>query len=229
MKKTNMGDVGATRVLSQIEKQQYDPNMILGGGFTLADLTPTNTGIDNSPESPEILQNLTELADLLGWIRTNIGDFIIHSAYRNTEVNSKVGGALGSLHQSGKAADIQPIGMSLVDMFVKLIDPSVASMFGEIAIKASQGTLHVSTPDPKVGTGKIMKMLDGKYYRLTQDEIESYRNKDSEKIAESETTTYDIPDSLSAEVQDIKPASVPPWIIFGFIGAIAYTLLKRIW
>lgn len=222
MSRKNMGDVMATRVLSEIPKESYDPNMQLSSGFTLADLTVTNTGINNMPENSQILQNLYELADLLEWIRFNIGDFVVHSAYRNSEVNSKVGGSATSLHSTGKAADIEPKTMSLTEMFGRLIQPDVAQKFGEIAIKASQGTLHISTPDPKVGTGKIMRMTDGKYYRLTQSEIDSY----SQGGTPMEIADSSLEELSDDTIQDVRTASFPWWAAIAVLTSLGLLYFK---
>lgn len=222
MSRKNMGDVMATRVLSEIPRQNYDPSMQLSSGFTLADLTVTNTGINNMPENDQVLQNLYELADLLEWIRATIGDFVVHSAYRNSEVNSKVGGASASLHTTGKAADIEPKGMTLTEMFGRLIQPDVASRFGEIAIKASQGTLHISTPDPRVGTGKIMKMTGGKYYRLTQEEIDSY----STGSAPMEILDESLAEISDDTIQDVREASFPWWAAIAVLTSLGLLYFK---
>jgi len=220
MKKSGFGDVMATQVLSTIPRQSYDPAMQLPGGFTLADLTITNTGIDNSPENDQILQNITETADRLAWIRSNIGDFTLYSAYRNPEVNAKVGGAAGSLHAHGKAADIAPTTMSLVDMFSKLIQPGVAEQFGEIAIKPSQGTIHISTPDPKVGTAKIMKMTpEGKYFRLTQNELDQYRGGSTPQEAATEEVAYE--EDSDDTIQDTREAGISWWIPLALVAGFA--------
>lgn len=200
--------------------------MQLPGGFTLADLTITNTGIDNSPENDQILQNITETADKLAWIRSNIGDFTLYSAYRNPEVNAKVGGAAGSLHALGKAADLAPTTMSLVDMFSKLIQPGIAEQFGEIAIKPSQGTIHISTPDPKVGTAKIMKMTpEGKYFRLTQTELDQYRGGSTPQEAATEEVAYE--EDSDDLIQDTQEAGISWWIPVALIGALGLFYVKR--
>lgn len=75
--------------------------------FTLAELTVTNTGIDNTP-TPSIIENLKALSSTLERIRTALGKPItINSAYRSAKVNNAVRGAALSFHTQGLAADIR--------------------------------------------------------------------------------------------------------------------------
>ena len=80
--------------------------------FTLRELTrsatATRLGIDNTP-SDEIIDNLQLLCDRIldplrgrWWLRP----IRVSSGYRCPRLNRMVGGAMGSLHMSGLAADI---------------------------------------------------------------------------------------------------------------------------
>lgn len=80
--------------------------------FTLAELTVTNTGLDNTP-TPAIIENLKVLASTLERIRTALGKPItVNSAYRSPRVNNAVRGAMGSFHTQALAADIRVKGMT---------------------------------------------------------------------------------------------------------------------
>jgi len=79
--------------------------------FTLEELVASETaarlGIDNTPTTA-ILENLVDLAKGLEKIRLELGGRPIHinSGYRCAELNTKIGGAMSSLHLRGLAADI---------------------------------------------------------------------------------------------------------------------------
>ena len=72
-----------------------------------ASATAKKYGIDNTP-TPEAWQNLYALRDnVLNPAREQYGSCIfVNCAYRSPEVNKLVGGATGSQHVSGQAADI---------------------------------------------------------------------------------------------------------------------------
>jgi hypothetical protein len=83
--------------------------MQLSTHFSLAQLVRSETaeqrGIDNSPP-PEVFDNLRRLAAGLEQVRTLLGAPIeISSGYRCPELNALVGGAAGSQHTLGLAAD----------------------------------------------------------------------------------------------------------------------------
>lgn len=81
--------------------------------FTLAELTVTNTGLDNTP-TPAIIENLKILASTLELIRTSLNKPItINSAYRSPRVNNAIrGSAASSMHLTGQAADLRVKGMT---------------------------------------------------------------------------------------------------------------------
>lgn len=80
--------------------------------FTLQELTHSDTalqlGIDNTPDSTatENLQNLCR--QVLEPLRQHLGTPVtISSGYRSPRLNQAVGGAPGSQHLTGEAADIR--------------------------------------------------------------------------------------------------------------------------
>ena len=80
--------------------------------FTMAEMTRSATaqrlGIDNSPTVAQ-RQNITDLVDiLLDPIRAAWGGpIVVNSGFRCKELNAIVGGAAGSQHTKGQAADIE--------------------------------------------------------------------------------------------------------------------------
>lgn len=79
--------------------------------FTIEELRASDTarrmGLANEP-TPDALKNLEELADnVLDPLRRAWGKPIyVNSGYRCAALNKAVGGAAGSLHMQGRAADI---------------------------------------------------------------------------------------------------------------------------
>lgn len=81
--------------------------MRITDNFTLEEMTRTNTGLENDPNS-ESLENLIKLSKLLQTIRDEYSKPIyVSSAYRSNAVNKKVGGVVNSDHLYGCAADIK--------------------------------------------------------------------------------------------------------------------------
>lgn len=76
--------------------------------FTLREMLSTSTGLPNCPETWEQLENLQRLAGFLQCVRNIYGKpIIVNSAFRSEAVNEKAGGAKGSYHLKGLAADIR--------------------------------------------------------------------------------------------------------------------------
>lgn len=85
--------------------------MNLSPSFTLEEMTASQTavraGIDNTPD-PTQENNLRQVADVLEQVRSLLGCHPIHvsSGFRCALLNHLVGGAPGSAHMKGLAADI---------------------------------------------------------------------------------------------------------------------------
>ena len=74
--------------------------------FTRKELTATNTGFPNEPNSQQDAQ-LKALSRVLENLRGIVGKpLYINSAFRSIAVNNAVGGAKNSYHLYGKACDI---------------------------------------------------------------------------------------------------------------------------
>ena len=76
-------------------------------------------GLDNTIP-PELIPNAVALCqNVLEPARAVLGPIRVNSGYRSKKVNSAVGGAWGSQHTLGQAADIIPLGpnVPLFDLF----------------------------------------------------------------------------------------------------------------
>ena len=80
--------------------------MRLSPHFTVGELTVTNTGLDNTPNSV-ILDRLFLTADRLEGVRTVLKDnpIKVNSGWRSDAVNKAVGGVANSDHKSAYAVD----------------------------------------------------------------------------------------------------------------------------
>ena len=104
--------------------------------FTLAELTKTNTGIENVPNEEQV-NNLKRLCGWLeqlrlrynqmrnekGEMRNEVGEYpiIINSGFRSPAVNKAVGGATLSNHLTGCAVDIRCIGIEQAIRYASLL------------------------------------------------------------------------------------------------------------
>ena len=93
---------------------------IISKYFTYEELTRTNTGLLNVPNS-EQLKNLQELVtNVLDPLRELYGKPIkVNSAFRSQLVNKKVGGAKTSDHKFGMAADLDCYSNSLLYKLIR--------------------------------------------------------------------------------------------------------------
>jgi hypothetical protein len=79
--------------------------------FSLAELTTTNTKIDNIP-SKEVIEVLRTTAFYMEKVREILGNvaITINSGYRSPDVNRQVGGTSNSSHTYGYAVDFTAYG-----------------------------------------------------------------------------------------------------------------------
>ena len=97
--------------------------MNLSQHFTLAEFCASEVaarrGLDNTIP-PEFIPNAVALCEnVLEPARAVLGPIRINSGYRSKKVNSAVGGAWGSQHTLGQAADIIPLALNvrMFDLF----------------------------------------------------------------------------------------------------------------
>jgi len=87
--------------------------------FTISD-TAVRNGIVNEP-SAEHWENLLALTEtILEPVRLSCGPLHITSGYRSPELNGAIGGARGSQHMKGEAADLIPYKGRLPDVFKRI-------------------------------------------------------------------------------------------------------------
>lgn len=82
--------------------------MKLSSNFTLEELCTTNTKINNTPKTDEVIALKELVTNVLQPVRDIIGKpIVVTSGFRSKAVNAAVGGASDSQHLKGEAADLQ--------------------------------------------------------------------------------------------------------------------------
>lgn len=113
-------------------KQEREAVSKIGHGVTVSDLkelTVTDTGLGNQPNSEEIWQNLGTMAGRLKRLRELIPDLKIHvnSCYRSPAVNRAVHGVPTSAHTKGLAMDLSAgsdaDNRKMYDVLDRLVEP----------------------------------------------------------------------------------------------------------
>ena len=146
--------------------------------FTLKELCKSETaehmGIDNSPESDYIKQNLIYLAQkVLQPIRDQFGPIIVHSGYRCKKLNDAVGSSDSSFHRYGMAADIDlPIGSDgeLMDVMQFIIDKLPYTEL--ISEEFPGGWIHVAIANGRENEKALkLKLRGSKVKRVTYEEL----------------------------------------------------------
>lgn len=94
--------------------------MNLSPHFTLAELVRSQTaqrrGIDNTPSSA-VIASLTALCvHVLEPVRAHFGPVAVTSGYRGALLNRAIGGARGSQHELGEAADFTVPGLRNIEV-----------------------------------------------------------------------------------------------------------------
>ena len=127
--------------------------MKLSEHFSLAELTKTNTGIENVPSEAQV-ENLKRVCRWLERLRRRWNDkygdgdapIIINSGFRSPEVNKAVGGVPSSNHLTGCAVDIRCIGMEQALRYAAiLLDISDMSRedFDELLIEQKRSVIWI--------------------------------------------------------------------------------------
>ena len=142
--------------------------------FNLAEFFKTSTGLKNETTDQNILANIENLAETLENIRVAFGAPVyISSGFRSAAVNKKVGGASGSQHTKGEAADLQVCkgGIPELKRLLKVI-VTCGVAWDQLIVEHS-GTshwIHISSKRKSSGPNRNMILLyvDGKYTSITK-------------------------------------------------------------
>lgn len=130
--------------------------------FTLEELTVTNTGLPNVPNSLQVEKLLYLATYILQPIRDKFGPVVINSAFRSDAVNKAVGGVKTSQHSKGEAADIDLPGVNLGMVFAWC---RTNLKFGQLIDEhsGSKHWIHISIPRWQGINQQVMLYKDGKY------------------------------------------------------------------
>lgn len=140
----------------------------MGKYFSIEELTHSATaiskGIDNTPTSTEVKNNLLELIDVLdgireGWTvlceKNNWGtaSVIVNSGYRSDALNKAIGGSKTSAHSIGAAADIEPKNQRNKEFYdyckEYLQDKLFDQLINEKPVKGIPSWIHIGIKNAK--------------------------------------------------------------------------------
>lgn len=132
--------------------------------FSLDELTAsqeaTRKGLDNRP-TMLALQNLPKLAMLLETVRIHLGvPVVVSSGYRSKEVNDAVGGAVGSQHLTGQAADFLAPGFGAPQTVVSHLMDIASVDYDQLIIEFGAWT-HISWSSHPRRQVLTAKRIDG--------------------------------------------------------------------
>ena len=129
--------------------------MKLSPNFTLEELTVSDTarrlGIPNTPIAVHLANMKVYLAPGLEMVRALVRKPVrVNSAYRNPEVNRRVGGTPTSAHPMGYAADITVDGMTAEDLARAIAAAMKARTLkiDQLILESGRKVVHVSF-DPR--------------------------------------------------------------------------------
>ncbi|KYC47872.1 MAG: Peptidase M15 [Candidatus Methanofastidiosum methylothiophilum] len=137
--------------------------MKLSKNFTLEEFTKSQVairhGIPNTP-SPEEIENLKALCEnIIQPVRDHLGEAIfISSGYRSQALNTAIGGALGSQHQKGEAADLESRDNSKL-FFAILSNGNFDQLIWEFGDDNAPAWVHVSYRRDGKNRGQIFRAL----------------------------------------------------------------------
>ena len=143
--------------------------MKLSEHMTLAELTKTNTGIENVPNEAQV-ENLKRVCRWLERLRRRWNDLygegddpiVINSGFRSAAVNKAVGGAPTSNHLTGCAVDIRVAGLEqLLRYAVILLDISDESKedFDELLLERNGAVMWLHFAVRPSGNRRKVRMI----------------------------------------------------------------------
>ena len=124
---------------------------MLSPNFSVLEFTRSNTasrlGIDNTLDPAQTAAAQLLCVNVLEQVRTRFGPVHVLSGFRCPALNSAVGGSKTSQHMAGEAADIEVVGVSMLDLFLWIKDncefDQLLLEFVQPAVPGS-GWVHVS-------------------------------------------------------------------------------------
>ncbi len=136
--------------------------------FSLAEMASRDSADAGQDTPGDVYHNLTHLCqDVLEPLRAQFGPLTITSGYRSVAHNEAVGGAPGSKHTFGMAADIA------ADDEMQIRIGAAASKLpavGGFGIYPGRGLVHVDTrPRKEDGSLTNWEEVDGSYRTLTAE------------------------------------------------------------
>lgn len=159
----------------------YNENSPVGKYFKLKDIIATSYNVYNFPSTSH-WATIQTLGKVLDTIYEKVGPFRVISGYRSAALQNALRGdtqaaAKGtSFHELGLAVDLVPLTKSLNDFYGLIIgQDDVKNICGEIAIKPSQNSIHLSgATSSKRGVAMIMGPSDYVYRSLTPEQFFQY-------------------------------------------------------
>ena len=127
----------STATLSQTSNLN---DILLSPHFKLNEFIKADKYPDNKPTLQDVVNMAYGCLVLLEPARALVGPIIVNSGFRNSRVNSLVGGVKNSQHLCGQAADIRPKAPS---QFQRLVDFLKASPYTDQLLTGTNW-LHIS-------------------------------------------------------------------------------------
>ena len=164
----------STDTEASMTRQDEDDDSPPGEWFSWKELQTTSTGLPNVAP-PAARANLRRLvAEVLDPLRSIIGQPVrVGSAYRSPAVNKAIGGAEGSQHQQGLAADLRVDGATSADLAALIVSYSLP--FDQLVVyEPESGKRHTHVSIARAGVeprGQIL-VYDGRTYtEITASEL----------------------------------------------------------
>ena len=128
--------------------------------FSLAELTVTNTKLDNTP-SKEVVEVLRTTAFYMEKVRDLLGEAIkVNSGYRSPDVNRAVGGSANSSHLYGYAVDFVTNNLTPLEVATAIAKSSLK--FDQLIYEKTW--VHISF-DPRMRGNILTLKGKGKYVK----------------------------------------------------------------
>jgi len=117
--------------------------------FSFAEMTRTDTGLENDPPVSAGANLVRLCEEVLEPVRALLGaPLVIHSGYRSPEVNRAVGGAWDSSHLEGRACDFHPANDNHIRLeFDKIMLSKIPYDVLRLEHKSGRYWIHAEIPE----------------------------------------------------------------------------------